>query len=788
MIAPKCSSLLASLFLCACAKELPATDGVVHLDLELADGSSSATLLAGSEVRWLEQLDIAGLTSDLGPWRAEHCRVDPAQDGQRGIALFGNVQQGTRMQRVELRSSASYAASEIDFVELELARTTSGLARVVWKSSQDDPEKLLSTRSTTGVVHGGTGSEKVRIAVSTQPGWGGEITELAIVPKEEGSQRFELRAIRLGRVGFLRGPDPLEPGQGKDGGLIALGRDMRRAWPSDWNVPLFARARVPKGGVLSVDAGVSSNTTNVTAEVRFRVDARSDAAEKWRPIGSTAIVPGMRAQGPAWEHLSLPLAEYAGRDVQLRFLADEQGEPREGGKLERARLYWGEPLIVGERPVEGRPDVVLITLDTVRADAIGALRGGKEPSPTPFIDSLAARGMLFENAWTACNATSPSHASLMTGLAVQDHGLVDNRSLLAPVNATLAESFRAAGWQTAAAVSVPHLNPARSGLGQGFDRFFKGRPDSADDGEKTISAVKEWLGGFALEGSRPTFLWVHLFDAHAPYDVPPAFLDAYAKRIGKKVPPKAAKPRSLPEGRFDLPGEFLAGVSNRDWAEFMYRAAVAYDDELLRQLFEELEQRGGMRNALVALVADHGEALGEHANFYHHSGLYREVMHVPLILVPPASAKSPRGVRVREPVWSLDLARTLFGLTGGAIPPEVRGSDLLQLTEPRPARRIFFEHSNLEQVGCTDSEHSAIYTVVEFQQFGRDRKRAAGSLELFDCTADPAQARDVHREQPEAAKRYRTLFSEWRAHALNRTTLGCELTDEDELRLRQLGY
>ena len=98
-----------------------------------------------------------------------------------------------------------------------------------------------------------------------------------------------------------------------------------------------------------------------------------------------------------------------------------------------------------------------------------------------------------------------------------------------------------------------------------------------------------------------------------------------------------------------------------------------------------------MKNTFVALVADHGEALGEHENYYHHSGIYREVMHVPLILVPSASLSGARGVRVREPVGSLDLARTLYGLTGRPVPREVRGTDLLEFAAlpSRPVRRIF---------------------------------------------------------------------------------------------------
>ena len=789
-------SCVALLFvLASCKRELPPAESVLHLDLTLADGSSSTARLAASEVTWVEKLEPAGDQADLGSWSPQYCRVHATPNGGGGVALVGIVVDGPRMKRVELTSSKNYAASEIDFVELELARTTSGIARVSWRSSLDGAEASEYPRAATMLVPNTNDPIKLRIPLASQPGWVGTISDLSIAPKEDGTQRFDLIGLRLGRIGFTPGPDALGPlgasasgdKTAGDGGLIALGREARRAWPSDWNVPLFAKARIPRGGKLCIEAGVSTNTTNVTAEVRFRVDARTDDGAEWKPVGSTSIVPGMRAQGPAWEHLTVPLAEFAGREIQLRFLADDQGEPKEGGSLDRARLYWGEPLIEGEYAKDGRPNVILITLDTVRADAIGAFKRGGGTSPTPFLDSLAARGIVFEQAWSACNSTSPSHASLMTGLAVQDHGLIDNRSLLDASNVTLAENFRAAGWQTAAAVSVLHLTPEKSGLGQGFDRFWLGDNDSAADGALTGSAVKEWLRAFGREGARPTFLWLHLFDAHTPYDVPKGFLEQYARRMGTKIPPRKVTPASLPANRFSPGGQFLADVTNKEWAEFMYRACVAYDDEQLKQVFAVLEQHGGLDNTFIAVIADHGEALGEHDNYYHHTGLFREVMHVPLIVIAPGG---PRGVRVTEPVWSLDLSRTLFKLAGLPIPEGVRGTDLLEFTalSSRPKRRIFFEHSDLHQVGCTDEQHSAIYTVVDYLQLGPERKIAADTLQLYDAVADPGQLHDLGSEDAAANAKYRELISDWRSKALKRTTLKGHLSPEEEHRLKQLGY
>ncbi len=772
--------------------KLPLSDKLAHLDLRLADGSSSAQRLAGSEVRWVERLEIDGPQTELGAWSTQYCRVDPAANGARGVSLRGIVPDVERMKRIELRSTKTYKASEIDFIELEMANTTAGIARVAWRSSQDESELGEFPRSSTTIVPLLAEATTLRISLATQPGWTGDITELSIAPKENGIQRVELLAVRLGRVGFMPGPDALETHDngavpGLDGGLIALGREARRAVPCDWNVPLFARAHVPHGGRLAVEVCVSTNTINLTAEVRFCIDAREKSTDAWKRVGYTKIVPGERPEGPVFEHLPTPLTAFEDKDIELRFLANDQGEPDESGNLERARAYWGEALIFGEQPRERRPNVLLITLDTVRADAIGALRTSKGPSPTPFLDSLAARGILFEQAFSACNATTPSHAALMTGLAVQDHGLTNNRSVLAPANQSLAESFRAAGWQTAAAVSVAHLTPANSGLGQGFDRFWLGQQDAAEDGARTTSAVRDWWRALAREGPRPLFLWLHLFDAHTPYDVPKWFLEDYTKRMGVALPPRNVTPATLAPNRFSEQGQFLFGVTNRAWPEFMYQACVAYEDELLRQMFSELFPGGKLDNTFVAIVADHGEALGEHGNFYHHTGLYNEVMHVPMIVVAPGG---PRGLRVKEAVWSLDLSRTLFGLCESKPATQLRGIDLLEFAAraDRPVRRIFFEHADLVQAGCADGAHSAIYTRLEYTQLGRERSIAPGTLQLFDSKSDPGELKDIAPTSPELGTQYRELFKQWESSALKREPLHRELSAEDELRLKQLGY
>jgi arylsulfatase A-like enzyme len=336
-------------------------------------------------------------------------------------------------------------------------------------------------------------------------------------------------------------------------------------------------------------------------------------------------------------------------------------------------VYFAAPRVIGRRDDAQRPDIVLVTLDTTRADALGAF--GASPSCTPYFDALAQRSLVFSQAWSASNATTPSHASLFTGLTVQDHGVRDNLSRLASKNLTLAELLRERGYHTAAAVSVEHLQAGKSGLGQGFDQFLLAESDASRDGAITIRAVKQWLEDWRAQGDAPIFLWVHLFDAHVPYGPPAEFMERYCERFGLQLPPATIDPPTLPPSHYTRPGEFLHGVTNQAHAEFLYQAAVAYQDSLIENLMSVLAARGSAERTVLCLTADHGESLGEHQHLFNHLGLYTEVLRVPLILCVPGIEPE----RVDKLAWSLDVTTTLLELAGARVPVEMRGRNLVAL-------------------------------------------------------------------------------------------------------------
>jgi arylsulfatase A-like enzyme len=294
----------------------------------------------------------------------------------------------------------------------------------------------------------------------------------------------------------------------------------------------------------------------------------------------------------------------------------------------------------------GPRPVVLVTIDTLRADRLGAY--GRTPSITPALDALAARGVVFERAWTTAPLTVPAHATILTGLLPPKHGLRVNRPPSKFPDAakrrfvTLAEALKEQGYATAAFVSASVLRDESTGFAAGFDVYDEvpraGSGSLHDSewpgrGDEAVSRALAW----ARSAPRTSFLWVHLFDPHAPYDAPAGWgagQDHVADATG-------------------------------------YDAEVAYADHCVGKLIDGLAQ-AGLDDAVIAVVADHGEGLGEHGEDSHGYLMHEATLRVPMIFAAPGlpAARRPALVSV------VDVFPTLLSLAGHPIPPQVNGAPL----------------------------------------------------------------------------------------------------------------
>ncbi len=733
----------ALLALVACGGGEPAI-GVQHLDFTLADGRSSAAVLSAKR----------GVVRELtGDWRFG----DPDTPSVDGVASDW---------KGSLTGELAVGAREVDVVELDVEVGATGPIYLQWRPSEDTaPEREWPAGQYLAARVRGNGVETVQFSVGEHPAWWGSDVGRWRVSLASG----RLRAVRFVQVGFVLGDEPHE----NDGGLVAIERDARRVFPSDAGA-LVAAARVPRSGRFAASLALTGSVEVDAVEVRVRLRTGSGT---WREVGRST------ARRGGWSPIECDLARYAGDVVELSLETggDVTSEPA------RARVLWANPRITGELVRDRRPDIALVTLDTTRADAVG------EGRHTPVLDRMAEGALVFSNAYAPTNSTQPSHTSLFTGVAMQDHGVVDNYSRLPERAITVAERLRGAGYLTAAAVSQPCLGLG-TGLARGFDRFLQPSDRSHLDGRGTIEGVRRWI---AETTDAPLFLWVHLYDPHTPYAPPEDFLREYPP----EEPARRVTPPTLPElDRWPPDREFLTGTTSLAHARFLYAAGVSYADRLLGELEVTFEQAGRADDTVWIITADHGESLGERGSFFNHLGLFPETTRVPLFVRLPDASLSGE---IEALVSGVDVAPTLLELAGVFDRLPSRGESLLRAARQgvAPDRLVWFEHSSNHQVGCTDGRHYFVTTLTDKMTFGHEPRRdpegrrvsvaprvARGATWLFDLEADPGLENDLSETEPELLERFRGELERWRATAGGLEAEARDMTPEEEAAISNLGY
>jgi arylsulfatase A-like enzyme/tetratricopeptide (TPR) repeat protein len=368
------------------------------------------------------------------------------------------------------------------------------------------------------------------------------------------------------------------------------------------------------------------------------------------------------------------------------------------------------------RSAPARPDVLLVTLDTTRADRLGCYEGG--PETTPALDALAEGGVLFRRAYTHVPTTLASHASLFTGVTPARHGVHENGTfVLDAALPTLAESLAAAGYRTGAFVSAAVLD-RRFGLARGFQDYGDDLGSAAGGGvlaevraEHTVTRALAFL---ARPPDQPRFLWVHLYDAHHPYTPPEPFASRFPGRP--------------------------------------YDGEIAYMDSQVARLLEAV--KAGGRPTLVAVVADHGESLGEHQEPTHAFFVYGATQHVPLLLSFPGVL--PAGRQVAPLVRTVDLLPTMLELAAVPVPAGIDGRSLVPLVTGRSDR----ETGPAYQEAYGPRLHWGAQEVLGMRT-GRWLYVRAPRPELYDVEEDPAETVNLAAERPEERERMEALLREW---------------------------
>ncbi|MDP6409120.1 MAG: sulfatase [Planctomycetota bacterium] len=552
-------------------------------------------------------------------------------------------------------------------------------------------------------------------------------------------------------------PDPEQPPR-----LVDVGPDARRALGLSSRRPLEGRFEAAGGEVLSFSYGVPERLLFPgRRQPRLRLILGTGEArrvEEWP----------LQEEGPVrWHEVSLPLADLAPGEVPLRFEIDS---------LDQREALCAVANVAVHQPSPAPRTVLLVTSDTHRADHIGAAPGARELT-TPNLDALAQRGLLFEDCFSSTNVTNPSHVALMTATHPRDTGILNNTSPLRAAAPTLAERFHEAGFATFAVVSAKHLGAPHSGLGQGFDRMSWPAPRSQRDAEDSIDILEDWI---PQARGRPLFVWLHVFDAHTPYDAPLAFERLYYPDDRDPFRHPGDGSPTIPPNVRPSPQE---GIQDPAFGPAIYRAEVSYLDSELGRVLDADRFRG----AMVAVTSDHGESLGEHGIFYEHGGLYPQTIHVPLLLEYPGG---PRGALVERPVRQIDVGRTLLDLAGLA-DVDFPGQDLreaLAADAPPPAPRFTLAQGGFSAAVTTGDWHLLLQLTAHGEAQAQ-KPRALHQVELFRLSDDPDCERNLLDEEPERVHALRTLLLRWLASGEDRGWAGEGGRDPELLaQLADLGY
>ncbi len=583
---------------------------------------------------------------------------DQWQAGSAGLRLE------PEKQYVLLERPVDIEAADVDAFELLIE----GLARKPVAVEWAGPGQAFSSRRRVQVDLGIQEESRLRrhrLALAGHPGWQGPVERIrfALVIPRDG-------VAVVDRVELLResvDPELLEDALGR-AWRIELGGELRSALVAPDDRPLSRTVQVPEDAVLELGVGAE----RVPEEgLEFAVTAMVDGE-------SAPILVERVTQVDRWRDLRLDLARYGGRRIDLEL------EVRGGYDRSRGLAAWSSPELVAPAGTR-RPNVVLILIDTLRADRLSCY--GWDRETTPAIDRYAARrGVVFEHVVAPAPWTLPSHVSLFTALDATRHGV--NHQHGAPEGMTmLAERLRAEGYATAAMTGGGFLHQ-QYGFAQGFDRYAAYDVGMGHD-EELETGVERALGFLEDVGGRPFFLFFHTYEVHNPFRPRQPYLERLTGRTtdlvvdvvkGPQERQGAVRPR---RGLAAMRDGALVERQPDDLYELaldLYDAGIAYTDHHVGRLLDRLEASGVADDTVVVITSDHGELFGEHGHVNHYT-LYRENLLVPLVVAAPDGRRAVE--RVTRQVRLVDVTPTILELVGLDVPAGLDGVSLVPLLDGR---------------------------------------------------------------------------------------------------------
>jgi arylsulfatase A-like enzyme len=424
--------------------------------------------------------------------------------------------------------------------------------------------------------------------------------------------------------------------------------------------------------------------------------------------------------------------------------------------------------------------IILISLDTLRADHLGCY--GYHRNTSPSIDDFAKESIVFENAAVQSPWTLPSHMSIMTSLYPSFHGVLKKSSRLGDNHVTLAELLRREGYQTAAFTDGGNVGSI-FGFSRGFDLYEENWVGIAE----TIPKVKKWLDG---NGSKPFFLFIHCYDIHSPYNPPPPYNSLFHDfpYRGNLVP---STPTLLSTVNNK---ENASRITEEDIRHFiaLYDGGIRYTDDHIGSFLTYLRESGLYDESLIIITSDHGEEFMEHGAFSHWQLYYRPNLHVPLITHIPGYAG--KEIRIDNLVESIDLLPTILDIAGLPSHKRAQGNSLLPLVKQKstslPAflQKVFSRPEEVETVSFAENHtHTPDWAIIQddYQMISLNN---FFEVELFNLKNDPLAQKDIARGHGSLIEQLLLRYNDLYSTKPTYTESSFELDEQSRRQLEALGY
>jgi arylsulfatase A-like enzyme len=663
---------------------------------------------------------------DLAGWRAAHLDLRHALHGGALRVRFARPDPAARPHLVR---ALDVDAAALDAVAVEASGPrrdfrNRGRLQLYWAGPGEDfaEERSLAVDA---VQDMGAYSTTYTFPLAGHPRWAGRIAALRLDPTSAPDDTVHLHAVR--GIDHEPAPERLAAALARDW-KVELGDDLRPARVAAPGHPLQWTVDVPRAAKLRFAYGVSRGAAG---PVRFALSLAGEGA----PLFEDTVAPS----APHWREAAVDLASVAGRRVTLAFEATAAAawDPT------RTVAAWGHPELWQAAARGPAPNVIVVSLDTLRADRL-SLYGNPRPT-SPLLDAWARRrAVVFESAVAPSPWTLPSHASLFTGLDALRHGV--NHGYPVPrALPIMADLFRRAGYATLGVTGGGYVG-AEFGFDRGFDSYYSHR-QRGDDSEME-AGVERALGWLRRRRDQPFFLFFHTYAVHAPYRPRQPHFDRLEP--GRAGTAAAYAPRRLETTAADgflvrqqllklEPGRdgTAAPPSDHALVGALYDSSVAYADAQLGRLLQELAALGLERRTVVVVTSDHGEALGER-ELAGHAYLYDFNLMVPLLVAAPDGRGAGR--RVGAQVRSVDVLPTVLELAGLPAPPGLDGASLLGLMDGRadaaPREAWSYAASTNFGVSLRAPGVKYIYNDTAWAP-------ACGRAELYHLSTDPREERDL---------------------------------------------